>query len=296
VTSTMEPSPVSAPLITRRPGSRSARRLSGEDWLAVGAAVVIVVVVVVALLAPWLAPYDPYAVNPLDTLASPSSAHWLGTDDLGRDILSRLLVGSRTSLLGPLLVVVTAALVGTGLAVSAAWFGGWYDSVVSRSLDILFAFPALILALTVTSLFGAGFVAPVVALSIAYVPIVARVMRTAALREQSLPYIEALEVQGFSTVHLWWRHLLPNLAPLLLVQSAISFGYAMLELAALSFLGLGLQPPSADWGLMIANGQPSILQGSPEQSIFAAIAVVVTVIAFTLVAERLATRFEAGQR
>ncbi len=185
---------------------------------------------------------------------------------------------------------------GTLLALTAAWFGGWFDSVISRVLDILFAFPALILALTVTSLFGAGFVAPVVALSIAYVPIVARVIRSAALREQALPYIEALEVQGFSSAHIWRRHLLPNLAPLILVQCAISFGYAMLELAALSFLGLGLQPPSADWGLMIANGQPSILAGSPMQSLSAAVAVVVTVIGFTLVAERLAVRFESGPR
>lgn len=272
------------------------RRLSGEDWIAVVAGAVCALVVLMAVLAPLLVPYDPYAIDPLNVLSPPTPAHPLGTDDLGRDILSRIIIGSRTSLVGPLLVVAASAAAGTLLALAAAWFGGRLDSVISRGLDILFAFPSLILALTVTSLFGTGFAAPVIALSIAYVPVVARVMRNAALREQALPYIEALEVQGFSTAHIWRRHLLPNLAPLLFVQCAIGFGYAMLDLAALSFLGLGLQPPSADWGLMIANGQPSILAGSPEQSIFAAIAVVITVIAFTLVAERLAARFEGGPR
>jgi peptide/nickel transport system permease protein len=256
------------------------------------AGLVCIVIVTIAVLAPWLAPHDPYAVDPLNALAPPSPAHPLGTDDLGRDLLSRLIIGSRTSLLGPFIVVTVAGAVGTALAVTSAWFGGWFDGLSSRVVDILFAFPALILAITVVSLFGAGFLAPVVALSIAYIPIFARVMRAAALREQSLPYVEALEIQGFSSLHIWRRHLLPNLLPLLLVQCAISFGYAMLELAALSFLGLGLQPPSADWGLMVANGEPSILAGAPQQSIYAAIAVVVTVVAFTLVAERLADRFE----
>ncbi|MSV71806.1 MAG: ABC transporter permease subunit [Actinobacteria bacterium] len=290
----VEPVPVSSSF-ARPPGAGFTRHLNGSDWLAIAAGAVVALIVLIAIISPWIAPYDPYALDPLNALAPPSPAHLLGTDDLGRDIFSRLLVGSRTTLLGPFIVVCAAAMVGTLLALTAAWFGGWYDSVISRALDILFAFPALILALTVTSLFGTGFVAPVVALSIAYVPIVARIMRAAALREQSLPYIEALEVQGFPSMHIWRRHLLPNLAPLLFVQCAISFGYAMLELAALSFLGLGLQPPAANWGLMIANGQPSLLAGSPEQSLFAALAVVVTVIAFTLVAENLAGRFEAGR-
>lgn len=286
------PRAVPGDLLLRRAGSRWVSGLAGEDWLAVVAGLVCIVIVTIAVLAPWLAPHDPYAVDPLNALAPPSPAHPLGTDDLGRDLLSRLIIGSRTSLLGPFIVVTVAGAVGTALAVTSAWFGGWFDGLSSRVVDILFAFPALILAITVVSLFGAGFLAPVVALSIAYIPIFARVMRAAALREQSLPYVEALEIQGFSSLHIWRRHLLPNLLPLLLVQCAISFGYAMLELAALSFLGLGLQPPSADWGLMVANGEPSILAGAPQQSIYAAIAVVVTVVAFTLVAERLADRFE----
>ncbi|WP_433825604.1 ABC transporter permease [Actinoplanes sp. CA-015351] len=260
------------------------------------AVAVCVLVVLMALLAPWIAPHDPFAVDPLNAYAPFSVAHPLGTDDLGRDLLSRLVYGARTSLAGPLIVVIAAGTLGTGLAVGAAWFGGWFDNLVSRGLDVLFAFPGLVLAITVAALFGTGFVTPVVALSLAFVPVIARVMRAAAMRERNLPYIEALRVQGFSALHICLRHLLPNLAPLLMVQAAIGFGYAMIDLASISFLGLGLQPPAADWGLMIANGQPSILAGFPQQSLVAASAVVITVVAFTAVAERLAVRFGGDMR
>ncbi|GAA2656919.1 ABC transporter permease [Paractinoplanes durhamensis] len=267
-----------------------ARRLASFGWATTIAGVICLLVALTALLAPWIAPHDPTAVDPLNAYAPFSAAHPLGTDDLGRDLLSRLIAGSRTSLAGPLVVIVLSGATGTAIAVAAAWIGGWFDAAVSRVLDILFAFPGLVLAITVTAVFGAGFLAPVVALSLAYVPIIARVMRAAALRERSLPYVEALRVQGFSGWHICRRHLLPNLAPLLVVQAAISFGYAMIDLASISFLGLGLQPPAADWGLMIANGQPSILAGFPQQSIAAAVAVVITVVAFTVVAERMASR------
>jgi peptide/nickel transport system permease protein len=272
------------------------KRLAGVRWVPATAGVVCVLVVCVALAAPWLAPYDPNAVDPLNAYAPASPQHLLGTDDLGRDLLSRLIHGARTSLAGPLIVVLVAGTVGSTLAITAAWFGGWFDNLISRALDVLFAFPGLVLAITVAALFGTGFVTPVVALSLAFVPVIARVMRAAALRERSLPYIDALRVQGFSSWHICLRHLLPNLAPLLVVQAAIGFGYAMIDLASISFLGLGLQPPAADWGLMIANGQPSILAGYPQQSIAAAVAVVVTVVAFTALAERLALRFGGDLR
>jgi len=280
---------------TRRAWLDPVHRVATVGWASASAGAVCCVVVLVAVFAPWLAPHDPNAVDPLNALAPFSAEHPLGTDDLGRDLLSRLIAGTRAGLAGPLLVVLASGVAGTALAVSAAWFGGWLDAVVSRVLDILFAFPGLVLAITVVAVFGTGFLAPVVALSIAFVPLVARVMRAAALRERSLPYVEALRVQGFSGRHICLRHLVPNLAPLLFVQAAIGFGYAMLDLASISFLGLGLQPPAADWGLMIANGQPSILAGAPQQSICAAVAVVVTVVSFTVVAERLATRFGGGR-
>jgi peptide/nickel transport system permease protein len=255
------------------------------------ATAVCALLVLAALLAPLIAPHDPNAIDPLHAFAPASAAHPLGTDDTGRDLLSRLIWGARPSLAGPALVIVLSTSVGACLAIVGAWRGGWADAAIARLLEVLFAFPGLILAVVAAAVFGAGFVAPVIALSIAYVPVVARVVRTAALKERSLPYVAALQVQGASGWSICLRHLLPNLLPLIVVQSAIGFGYAMLDLAAISFLGLGVQPPSPDWGVMVAGGQPAILDGNPQQSLYAALTVVIAVVSFNLVGERLARRF-----
>jgi peptide/nickel transport system permease protein len=225
-----------------------------------------------------------------------SGSFLLGTDDQGRDILSRLLYGARTSLGGPALVVLLAATAGTVLAVSAAWFGGWFDALVSRVIDLLFSFPGLLLAIVVVALFGSGFIAPVIALSIAYTPSVARVLRSVAVRERNLPYVAALRIQGASGPAICLRHIVPNLLPILLVQVTVGFGYAMIDLAAISFLGLGLQPPSSDWGLMIAEGQPAILNGAPQQALFAAATVLVAVVSFNVLGEAIARRLEGEAR
>jgi peptide/nickel transport system permease protein len=162
------------------------------------------------------------------------------------------------------------------------------DTVVSRVLDILFAFPGLIFALIAVTMFGAGLAAPVAALSIAYLPYIARVLRSAALRERRLPYIAACYVAGLPAWQICLRHLLPNLLPLVLVQATLSFGYALVDLAAISYLGLGVQPPTPEWGLMISTGQSSILNGAPQESLSAAIMIVLIVIAFNLLGDRLA--------
>jgi peptide/nickel transport system permease protein len=267
-------------------------RLGRVGWLSVAAGAVAVLLVLVAVFAPVLAPHDPEAIDPLNVFAGASATHPLGTDDTGRDLLSRLIHGARPSLAGPAIVIVLSSTAGVLLALAAGWLGGPVDAVISRALDILFAFPGLILAVVVAAVFGAGFVAPVVALSIAYTPVIARILRAAVLRERSLPYVAALTVQGASGRAICFRHILPNLAPLVLVQSAVGFGYAMLDLATIAFLGLGLQPPTPDWGVMAANGQPAILDGHPQQSLYAALVVVVAVVAFNLVGERLAQHFE----
>ncbi|MFB8267607.1 ABC transporter permease [Streptomyces sp. NPDC055955] len=276
-----------------RPGRNViARRMSAIGPLTGTAAVVCLLLVLVAVIGPWIAPYDATALDPLAVLAPPSPEHWLGTDNLGRDLLSRLLIGARPSLAGPALVLVLSAVVSTALAILGAWYGGWVDAVISRAVEITFAFPGLILAVVAAAVFGSGFLAPVLALSIAYVPLLTRVLRSAALKERSLPYIEALRIQGSSGWTVCLRHLLPNLLPLIVVQCAVGFGYAMLDLAAISYLGLGIQPPAPDWGVMVANGQPSIVGGNPEQSVYAAAVVVAAVVAFNLVGERLARLFD----
>jgi peptide/nickel transport system permease protein len=270
-----------------RPRTKPRRR----DWVLLGCAAFIVVIVAVALLAPWIAPHDPNQVDILAAHEGPSASHLLGTDALGRDLLSRLIWGARLSLLGPALIVVIATVVGTTLAILAAWMGGWFDGVTSRVLDILFAFPGLIFAILAVAIFGPGLAAPVIALSIAYLPYDARVLRSVALRERNLPYIQACYVEGLPTRTITARHLLPNILPFVFVQAALSFGYALVDLAAVSYLGLGVAPPTPEWGLMVANGQASILTGYPEESLYAGLLIVATVVAFNLLGDRLASRF-----
>jgi peptide/nickel transport system permease protein len=256
-------------------------------WMSLG---FLAIVVLMALLGPRLAPADPNAVDLLNAYAPVGGGHLLGTDDSGRDILSRIIVGSRLSLLGPAVVAAVSAVLGVGLGIAAAWCGGWVDTVVSRVFDLIFSFPGLLFAIIVVALVGPGFWAPVVALAVAYTPSIGRVVRAAAMRERALPYVAAARVQGFSSLWICVRNILPNVFSLISVQTALSFGYALIDLAAISFLGLGVQPPTAEWGLMVADGQPAILQGAPEQSMFASAVIVLTVISVNLVGEGLSRR------
>jgi peptide/nickel transport system permease protein len=281
--STTEISVSALPSLRRRP-------TTWRDPVVVGSSAFIFGLVVVAAFAAWISPDNPNFANILASNQGSSAAHWLGTDSFGRDILSRLIYGARLSLLGPALIILISTVVGTALAISAAWFGGLFDQLVSRAADILFAFPGLILAMLAVAMFGPGLVAPVIALSIAYTPYLMRVIRAEALRQRNLPYIAACYVEGLPARTICLRHLLPNVAPLLLVQATLSFGYALVDLAAVSYLGLGVQPPTAEWGVMVSTGQSSILAGHPQESLFAGVIIVLTVVAFNLLGDRLAAR------
>jgi len=287
-------SATAAPVLAPPPaaGARRGRRRSTllRDPVAVAAGLFILGLVAVAVLAPWIAPYSPSAGSILSGNEGISSAHWLGTDSFGRDLLSRLIFGARLSLLGPALIIAISTLVGATLAIAAAWIGGWPDQVVSRVADILFAFPGLIFAMIAVSMFGAGLIAPVIALSISYTPYLMRVVRAAAIQQRALPYVSACYVEGLPAWKICLRHLLPNVAPILLVQATLSFGYALVDLAAISYLGLGVQPPAAEWGLMVSEGQSSILAGHPQESLAAGVMIILTVVAFNLLGDRLASR------
>ncbi|MDX3587138.1 ABC transporter permease [Streptomyces europaeiscabiei] len=280
--------PAPAPLV------RVTRRLRSADMVLVVAMAVCVLLVCVAAAAPLLAPYDPAQTDVLAAGRSASAQHWLGTDSLGRDILSRLLYGARLSLLGPALVVTVATVAGTTLAIASVWYGGWFDRAITRLSDVLFAFPGLLFAVLAVALFGSGLTAPVTALAIAYTPYLTRIVRSVAYRERNLPYIEACELAGLSGWRICTRHLLPNLLPVIRAQAVISFGTALVELGAISYVGLGVQPPTTDWGLMIADGQTALLNGRPQAALAAGLAIVVTVVAFNLLGERLADRAEAN--
>ncbi len=275
---------------------RSMRWLAGTGTLGKVSAAIIAVAVLLALLGPLIAPHDPNASSLSFRFVGVDGSHLLGYDGQGRDLLSRLLVGARTSLLGPLLVVAISLAVGVLLAIGAAWRGGWVDTCVSAALDMLFAFPAILLAILAAAIFGAGLTAASIALAIAYVPYVARVLRSAALRERSQLYIAALEVQGLPARAVCLRHLVPNVLSLIVAQGTVLFGYAIVDLAAISYIGLGVQPPQADWGVMVADGQTGVLQGYPAESLAAGVCIVVVVVAFNVLGERLSSRAQEGIR
>jgi peptide/nickel transport system permease protein len=242
-----------------------------------------------------LAPYDPDLPNLSLAWAGPAGGHLLGYDFEGRDVLSRLLAGAQSSMLGPLAVVILSVTAGTLLAVTAAWRRGVSDTVISSGLNVLFAFPGILLAILAAAVFGAGLPAAAIALSVAYLPYVARVLRGAALRERNQPYVAALEVQGASATAICLRHVIPNIGPLIVAQATILFGYAMVDLAAVSFLGLGVQPPTANWGVMIAENQDGLLLGHPLPAVAAGLCIVAVVIAVNVLGERLFDQARAAR-
>jgi peptide/nickel transport system permease protein len=276
--------------LERRAWLGSVRRVSRTGPMMLAGVAVLALVVMAAIAAPLIAPADPNAVDLSASLSGASRDHLLGADQSGRDVLARLIHGARVGLLGPLVVVIVSTIFGTIAGVTASWRGGFTDTALSRAMDLIFAFPALLLAILLVAMFGAGFTAPVVAMSLAYVPYVGRLVRGVARQEQSRPYIEAYRVQGFAGWVICLRHLVPNIAPLVLAQSSINFGYAVMDLAALSFLGFGVQPPTPDWGAMINDGTSTLLQGATLPALAPAAAVVLTVVAFTVVGEGLADR------
>lgn len=276
--------------ITAIPLLRS--RASAFDPTLVIVVPIVVALVAMAIVGPFFAPYPPSQTDVLDANAAWSSAHWLGTDALGRDILSRALYGARLSLLSPALVVALAAVLAAACALAAAWHGGWVDKLVTRVFDFLFAFPGLLLAVLAVSVFGVGLTAPVIAITLTYVPYIGRVVRVVALRERHSPYVQACSLAGIPAWRIITRHLLPGLLPMIRAQATVSFGAALTDLAAVSFIGLGVQPPTAEWGVMVAEGQASLLNGHPAQSLAAGGLIVLTVVAFNVLGERLTRREE----
>ncbi|MDP5227027.1 MULTISPECIES: ABC transporter permease [Arthrobacter] len=276
--------------------ARTARRmrrtgaLGLSGWTAVGA---LVLIVLIAAVGPLLNSVDPNAVSLSEAYQNPSAAHLLGTDANGRDLFARLVDGSRTALTGPFLVVLVSTILGTSLALAAVWFGGWFDQVSVRVMDAVFAFPGLLLAILATALFGSGLTAAVAALSIAYIPYIGRIVRSAALRERNLPYVAALRVQGVHGVLISLKHILPNISGLIVANATLAFGFALMDLAGLSFIGLGVQAPTPDWGAMVGTGMSGILQGFPDEALFASALIVITVAAVNVLGDRLTERSEA---
>ncbi len=256
-----------------------------HDRVAMGGAVFILLVVVVAVLAPEVAPSSPTTNFPVIN-AGPSWAHWLGTDDLGRDLLSRLIYGARISLEAASIVVGLALAVSVPIGLVAGYFSGRTDNVLMRLMDAMFAFPPLILAITVAALLGPSLRNASIAIAITFVPGLARVVRGQVLGVREETFIEASRSLGAGPLRMIGRHVLPNVASPLIIQAAISFGYALLAEAGLSFLGLGVQPPNASWGVMLQEAYQFVLS-DPWATIVPGVAIALTVLSFNFVGDGL---------
>jgi peptide/nickel transport system permease protein len=248
--------------------------------------VVLALLIFMAIFANFLAPYDPYKNSPQDSLQQPSSKHWLGTDNLGRDTLSRLIYGSRNVLLVGFVTVSVAALVGISLGLLAGFFGGILGMVIMRIMDALMGFPMLILALLLSAVLGGGIQNVIIALSIAAVPGYARVMNGLTLALKENDYILAGKVIGASNLRIMARHILPNAIPPMIVLVTLQLGGLILAEAALSFLGIGIKPPGAAWGAMVNDGYRYI-RTFPVLSIAPGFAIMLVVFAFNMIGDGL---------
>lgn len=257
---------------------RNAKATSG--LVIVGALLLVIV------FAPLLAPKDPNDGELSDSLAPPGREYLLGADKNGRDVLSRIIFGTRTALGGALGVVLLSELIGVPLGVWAAYRGGWIDELITRVWDMLLAFPPLLLSFAVVAAFGPSLRNAVLALGILYVPFCSRLVRGIALVQKEMTYTEAAQAMGYGQARIIFRHILPNCISPVIVVSSLDLAYALLDLAALSFLGLGVQPPTPDWGTMLSEGQ-LVLLTSPHVALTAGIAIVVAVLGFNLLGDGL---------
>ncbi len=253
---------------------------------AVGAAIVLVMLVV-AVTATGIAPYDPLVVDFAAMLAAPSADHWLGTDAFGRDVLSRLIYGSRTALIVGFGAAFFGATLGAVLGVASAYFGGRIDLYLQRVMDVFISFPLIILALAMVSILGNNLPNLIIAITIPMIPRAALVIRSSALSVREMPYVDAARAAGFGHARIILRHMLPNvMAPYLIMLTAF-LGQAILLEASLSFLGLGIQEPIAAWGLMLRGAAVQFAETAPWMAIFPGLAISLAVFAFNLFGDSL---------
>ena len=254
-----------------------------------------VLLLLIAIFAQYICPYDPYAQDLMIAQKPPSAAHPLGTDRYGRDMLSRVIIGSTTSIFSTLLLVVIVTVVGTGIGIICAWNQGKVDTVLMRISDLFLAFPGLVFALAVAGVLGGGVHNAIIALAVISWPKFARLARGLTLAQKNSPYMMAAQLSGSSTPKLLIKHILPNIAGPILVTSVLDIGTMMMELAGLSFLGLGVKPPMAEWGSMINEGR-SMLQVSPWMVLAPGTAIFVTVMVFNLLGDTLRDYMDPKQR
>ena len=246
----------------------------------------VILLALITIFAPVIAPQDPYASDLKNALQPPSSAHWFGTEKLGRDIFSRVIYASRSSLPATLILVVLIFAIGTLLGTLAGYFGGWIDAVIMRISDMMISFPGMVLAIAVAGIMGASVKNAVIAVAVVSWPKYARLARSLVMKIRHEDYIYAAIVTGSKTSYILRKYMLPNIIPTLIITAATDIGGMMLELAGLSFLGFGAKAPAAEWGLMLNEGR-TYMQNAPWMMIYPGLAIVIVVVVFNLLGDSL---------
>lgn len=274
---------------------RSQIRFWMQNRIALIGLILILLVVVAAVFAPLLAPYDPYERDIRNRIAAPSAAHFMGTDELGRDTLSRIIYGARTSLMVGGVSVGLATLIGAPLGLIAGFSKGKFDSLIMRLMDALLSFPEIVLAIAILAILGPSAANAMIAIGIVYIPIFARTVRAPAIAEAHREYVEAARASGASGSRILFLHIAPNTLSILIVRISTSLSYAILAEASLSFLGLSASPPTPTWGSMLRDGQ-SFMQQAPWVAIFPGIAIALAVLGFNLLGDGLRDAFDPRAR
>lgn len=269
----------------RRRRSRLARYLSWSPGGGLGVAL-ITVLVLLAIFAPWLAPRDPYFMDGAHRLEAPGNSMPLGSDEFGRDILSRIIFGSRISIAVGLISVTIAAGIGAPTGILAGYFGGWFDQLTMRIMDVVFSFPAIVLAMAITAFLGPGLNNTMIAIGIVYAPSFSRVVRGPVLSVVETEYVQAARVIGANDARILLRHVVPNVMAPFIVAATVTFSFALLSEAALSYLGLGAQPPEPSWGTMLFTGK-RFMEVAPWTSVFPGLAISLAVLGSNLLGDAL---------
>jgi peptide/nickel transport system permease protein len=290
-----------APLPTATPAPRSAtwshvRHVLSENPVTLLAAALFALFVAMALVGPYLVPYDPLASNSAVALQPPSAAHWFGTDALGRDIFSRVVVATRLDLGIAVSAVVASFVVGMPLGLAAGFFGGWWDRIVTRLSDTIMAFPLFVLAMGIVAALGNTVGNIVLATAVINLPFYIRVARAEANVRRNAGWIEAARLSGNSDLRILALHLFPNSLPPAMVQVSLNMGWAILNAAGLSYIGLGVRPPEPEWGILVAEGAQFIVSGEWWVSFFPGMALMLAVFTFNLLGDALRDIFDPRRR
>ncbi len=284
-----------APIAEHRSRTQATVETVLRNRLAVAGLVILAVLVLAAIIGPWVIPYEINEIDIANRLTGPSTDHWFGTDELGRDVFSRVVVGARVSLVVGFVAVGIALILGVPIGLISGFYGGATDSTLMRFMDILFSLPAILLAIAILAVLGPGIVNAMIAIGIVYTPIFARITRGSVLTIRQSVFVRAAESLGATNKRILRTHILPNVMAPIIVQTSLSLAFAILAEAALSFLGLGVQPPEPAWGRMLAEGR-SFFEQAPWMAIFPGLAIVLTVMAFNFVGDGLRDALDPQQR